>query len=63
MLSRIISGIIIISSSIWFIIYMGFIDHSEIDYVAILVGLFFLILGFFILFNKKEDEIEKIKKK
>lgn len=44
-----------------FTVFTGFIDGPGIDYLSILVGLFFLGLGFYILFNKKEDEIEKIK--
>jgi membrane-bound ClpP family serine protease len=30
--------------------------------VSIIYGIILFILGFFVLFNKKEDEIEKIKK-
>ena len=60
-LSRTISGIIMALLSIWFIIFAGFIDGPGVDYPAIIIGVFFLILGIFIFFNKKEDEIEKIK--
>jgi hypothetical protein len=60
-ISRTITGGVIILSSVAFIVFAGFIDGPGIDYVAILTGLFFLVLGFYILFNKKEDQIEKIK--
>jgi hypothetical protein len=48
--------------SIWFIIFAGFIDGPRIDFLAILFGVFFFVIGLAIFFNKKEDEIEKIKK-
>ena len=60
-MSRTITGIIIIGLSSWFVVFAGFIDGPGIDYWAILAGLFFISVGFFILLNKKEDEIEKIK--
>ncbi|MCF7910807.1 hypothetical protein K9L16_03985 [Candidatus Pacearchaeota archaeon] len=61
-LSRSISGVGLAFLSIWFIFFLGFIDGPGIDFFAILLGIFLLILAFVIFFNKKEDEIEKIKK-
>ncbi len=61
MLSRTITGLIIIMLAIWFIVFVGFVDGPKIDYVAIIFGISFLFIGGFLLFNKKEDEIEKIK--
>jgi hypothetical protein len=61
--SRTITGLVIIILSTSLIVFLGFFASQGIDYANILTGLFFLIIGFFILFNKKEDEIEKIKKK
>lgn len=61
-LSRYITGGVIISFSLWFIIFLGVIHPSKIDFVTILFGIFFLFIGLFIVFNKKEDEIEEIKK-
>ena len=60
-ISRTIAGTIIILFGLWFAFFIGFIDGPKIDFVAIIVGVLFLIFGIFILFNKKEDEIEKIK--
>ena len=61
-INRIITGLIIIFLSILFIIFFGFLSGRGIDYANIVLGSFFLVVGFLILFNKKEDEIEKIKK-
>ena len=61
--SRVITGLVIIGLSIFSIISFGFFNNQGIDFGNILVGFFFLLVGFLILFNKKEDEIEKIKSK
>ncbi len=55
--SRTITGGIIIALSVFSIVFF------DVDPVGILMSIFFLIIGFLILFNKKEDEIEKIKKR
>lgn len=60
-ISRIITGSIIIIFSAWFIIFAGFIDGPGIDFQAIAFGLIPLVIGVFILLNKKEDKIEEIK--
>ncbi len=57
--SRIIIGSIISILSLWVIFIFGI--RGDIDYGTIFTGLFFLILGIFIIFNKNEDRIEKIK--
>ncbi len=59
---RILTGIFIIILSLWFILAIGFFDQERADYGAILFGVFFLVVGAFIVFNKKEDDIEQIKK-
>jgi hypothetical protein len=59
-INRIITGIVISFLSIWFIIDYGFISPKN-DYVAVLTGLLFLVIGFIIIFNDKEDKIEEIK--
>jgi hypothetical protein len=60
-ISRTISGSLTIAFGVWFVVFLGFLDGSGIDFVALLTGLFFCVLGVVIFFNKKEDEIEKIK--
>ena len=62
-ISRVLTGSVIIVLSILFLFLGGFSEGQNVDYVAVVIGFFFLIVGFVILFNKKEDEIEKIKKK
>lgn len=55
--SRIITGsIIIVLAFIFIVSFKG-------DLLAVFLGLFSLIIGFYILLNEKEDEIEKIKNK
>ena len=56
--SRTITGIAFIVLGIALIV-VSFWAH----YVTLIYGIPLFILGFFILFNKKEDEIEKIKMK
>jgi hypothetical protein len=58
LISRTITGIAMISLG-FFLIGLSF--FIEIPYVALIYGIPVLILGIFILFNKKEDKIEKIK--
>jgi Flp pilus assembly protein protease CpaA len=60
-ISRIIAGVVIMVLSLWFVLFAGFIDGPKIDYVAIILGAFFFLIGFFVAFNKDEDKIEKIK--
>ena len=56
-LSRTITGIAAIILGL--IIILG----SYPKYVMTLYGIFFIVVGIFIFFNKKEDDIEKIKTK
>jgi len=56
-LSRIITGIIAIALGVYLIV----IGISE--YYILFYGIPIFIIGVFILFNKKEDEIEEIKNK
>jgi hypothetical protein len=60
-LSRTVTGSAIIIFALWFIIFIGFIDGPGFDFSAVIFGALFLILGIVIFFNKKEDELEKIK--
>ncbi len=59
---RLITGIVISLLSILLIVFAIFFDEARIDYIATLTGIFFLLIGIFIIFNKKEDEVEQIKK-
>jgi hypothetical protein len=61
MLSRALTGGIIGLLGIWFIV-SEFIYQGEIDYINIFIGIGFIGLSLYIIFNKKEDEIEEIKK-
>ncbi|MBU2562585.1 MAG: hypothetical protein KKF68_02910 [Nanoarchaeota archaeon] len=63
LVSRTITGGLILLVGFWFIFFIGFIDGPGIDYVGIFVGFLFLILGSYIFLNKKEDNIEEIKSK
>ena len=56
--SRIITGIALIVLGAALII-ISFWAH----YITLIYGIPLFIIGFFIMFNKKEDEIEKIKMK
>lgn len=57
----VITGLVMVILSVWLIVSAGF-SGQEIDYGSVFSGLFFLIVGIFIIFNKKEDQIEEIKK-
>ncbi len=59
---RLITGIAMSLLSILLIIFAIFFNEAGVDYVAVLTGSFFLLIGVFIIFNKKEDEVEQIKK-
>ena len=59
-ISRVLSGVSIIVLSALFIFFVGFRDN---DYFAVISGIMFIILALFIIFNKKEDDIEEIKNK
>ena len=55
--SRTITGIVAIILGL--ILMLG----SYPKYVMTFYGIFFIVVGIFIFFNKKEDDIEKIKTK
>ena len=57
-ISRLIIGGIVSLFGLWLLLFVGFIDGPEIDFSGIISGGVFLVLGIFILLNKKEDEIE-----
>ncbi len=61
MISRTITGVTIMVAALCFIFFV-FMMGVHIDYASILTGVFFFIVGLFIALNKKEDEIEEIKK-
>jgi len=56
-LSRTITGIILIILGV-FLIILGFLF-----YIPLIYGIPMVIIGLFILFNRKEDQIEQIKSK
>ena len=58
-LSRLITGIVMIVGGLFLIILSFFI--KEAPWVALIYGIPVLIIGVFILLNKKEDKIEPIK--
>ncbi|MEA3449786.1 MAG: hypothetical protein U9Q85_02300 [Patescibacteria group bacterium] len=58
--NRIITGGIIAVLSAC-LVFASFTGTAGIDYGTVITGVFFLLIGVFIIFNKKEDEIEKIK--
>jgi len=62
LLSRTIIGVFLILLGIWFFLFLGFVGGLRLDFIVIITGLFFIILGIFILLNSKEDKIEGIKK-
>jgi hypothetical protein len=62
-ISRTITGGVIMIFSISAIIFLIFLGNQRIDYVSVAISVFSLIIGILIFFNKKEDEIEKIKKR
>ena len=59
-LSRLITGIAMVVGGLFLIILSFFI--KEVPWVALIYGIPILIIGVFILLNKKEDKIEQIKK-
>lgn len=61
-ISRYITGAVTIAFSVWFVVFIGLVNSSDIDYSSVLFGIFFLFIGLYIIFNKKEDRIEEIKK-
>jgi uncharacterized membrane protein HdeD (DUF308 family) len=58
-ISRLITGIVMIAGGLFLIGLSFFIDESF--WVALMYGIPLLIIGIFILLNKKEDKIEQIK--
>ena len=60
-ISRTISGIAIIIIGIYFS-FSGFLHITE-NWPGLIGGAALIIIGFIILFNKKEDNIEEIKDK
>tara|TARA_Y100000310_G_C20634966_1_gene790663 strand:+ start:594 stop:788 length:195 start_codon:yes stop_codon:yes gene_type:complete len=58
-LSRNISGLIILTLGI----YISIKSFSENYGTALFYGIPLIIIGIFIFFNKKEDNIEKIKRR
>ncbi len=58
-ISRLITGIVMVLGGLFLIGLSFFIE--EASWVALMYGIPLLIIGVFILFNKKEDKIEQIK--
>lgn len=59
-LSQLITGIVSIFLGTFLI---GLSFFVEAFWVSLIYGLVILIIGFFIIFNTKEDKIEQIKKR
>ncbi len=57
-ISRLVTGIVMIGIGLWMFI-AGFFTE-EAPWVLWIYGGIILVLAFFVLFNKKEDEIEQI---
>ena len=57
-ISRLITGVVMIVGGLFLIILSFFI--KEAPWVALIYGVPILIIGIFILLNKKEDKIEEI---
>ena len=58
-ISQIISGTVLIVLGEYII--FSIVDKSEDWFWVLISGIFFMVIGFFIFFNKKEDSIEEIK--
>ncbi len=58
-MSRIITGIVVILLGAYGM-FISFLELSK-DWPGFVWGIIFVVIGFFILFNKKEDDIEEIK--
>lgn len=58
-ISRVFSGIAFVLFGI-FLIYSSTDESSGDSIVSILFGVFFVVLGAYIFFNRKEDDIEEI---
>ncbi|MFC1710579.1 hypothetical protein ACFLZJ_00240 [Nanoarchaeota archaeon] len=61
LVSRTITGVLMIILGIFLIVLTFFIEEGV--WVSFLYGVIILIIGLFIFFNKKEDKIEKIKRR
>lgn len=63
LISRTITGIILILAGLVLLV-LAFLNpfKSAGFFVPLIYGLILFIVGFFILFNKREDKIEEIKK-
>jgi hypothetical protein len=59
-LSRTITGLVMIIGGLVLLGVGIFHWGSEGNWVALMYGVLAFVLGFFVLFNKKEDEIEQI---
>ena len=62
LISRTITGTVMIVLGL-FLIVLSFFITTEALWVTLIYGIPLFILGFFILFNKREDEIEQIKRR
>ena len=61
LISRTITGVVMIVLGLFLIILSFFI--KEAVWATLIYGIPIFILGFVILFNKREDKIEKIKRR
>ena len=62
LISRTITGIIMIALGL-FLIVLSFFVKTDALWATLVYGIPMFFIGFYILFNKKEDKIEKIKRR
>jgi len=62
LVSRTITGVIMIVLGL-FLIILSFFVTADALWATLIWGIPLFIIGLFILFNKKEDKIEKIKRR
>ena len=61
LVSRTITGVLMIVLGLFLIILSFFVNEAV--WVILIYGVLIFIIGLFIFFNKKEDRIEKIKRR
>ena len=62
LISRTITGVVMVAFGL-FLIGLSFVVEVDALWATLIYGVPIFILGLFILFNKKEDKIEKIKRR
>ena len=62
LVSRTITGIVMIALGL-FLMVLSFFVEADALWATLVYGIPIFLIGFYILFNKKEDKIEKIKRR